>query len=349
MPERMFSRRETLKAAAAASLAAIAPGAALRAATHAANSGKLPERPFGATGQSVCMLAMGTGTIAEQGVEDEVVDIIRHGLDAGITYVDTAPSYQSEQHVGRAIEGRRNGLFLATKTLYRDHDGAMRELEQSLRLLKTDHIELWQVHSLGHERATPQQELAALRDKNGVMKAMRRMKEQGVVRWIGFTGHTSPRHMQVVLDDRELAFDAMLFILSAGLAKEKQLGWENDVLPAGRKRRMGLIAMKVFGGGAALRANDNPDKAPSPADLLEYVWRRDIPVANVGLYSKTEINAAVAALRAYAAADARPQRQGSAPTERFEPTPQEDALRRRLSSLRLPFEDPGYADVFPRR
>lgn len=349
MPEPTFSRREALKIAATASLASLLPGAVSRAAAQAGDSGGLPQRPFGNTGRSVCMLAMGTGTIAGQGVEDEVVDIIRHGLDAGITYIDTAPSYQSERHVGRAVEGRREKLFLATKTLYRDYDGAMRELEQSLKLLNTDHVELWQVHSLGHERATPQQEHAALRNENGVMKAMRRMKEQRVVNWIGFTGHTSPRHMQVILDDRDLAFDAMLFILSAGLAREKQMGWENDVLPAGRKRGLGLIAMKVFGGGAALRAGDSGNKPPSPAELLEYVWRRDIPVANVGLYSKSEIDAAVAALRAFVAAEKGANRSGAAPADKYDPTPQEGALRKRLGALRLPFEEPGYADVFPRR
>lgn len=353
MPNRQITRRHALKVAAAASLGAMTPPVAFTKPIDDAKEPALPTRPLGNTGRNVCMLAMGTGLIAGRGNEKEIVETLQHGLDAGITYVDTAPSYQAEQFVGKAIDGRRKDLFVATKTLARDHDGAMRELEQSLKLLKTDHLDLWQVHSLGHERAKPEQELAALQNKDGVMKAMRRMKEQKVVGFIGFTGHTSPRHMQIVLDDKELAFDTMLFIISAGLARDNQRGWEDDVLPAGRRRGLGLIAMKVFGGGGALSGND----APKPAELLDYVWRRGIPVANVGLYSKAEVDAAVAALRAYSKAaqsepaSSQPSTDGahrSTEPDRFEITPRDESLRHRLRGIELPFERAGYADVFPR-
>ncbi|MBL8880174.1 MAG: aldo/keto reductase [Phycisphaerales bacterium] len=338
-----ISRRTVLKAAAAAaaSLSAVPIFAQEKKKPRDA---PLPVRPFGTTGRSVCMLAMGTGSIAGRMSDKETVETIQHGLELGITYIDTAPSYSAEHHVGNAIDGHRKGLFIATKTLERRHDGAMRELEQSLKQLKTDRLDLWQVHSLGHERATPEQELAALRDENGVMKAMRRMKEQRVVDLIGFTGHTSPRHMQLVLDDKSLAFDAMLFIISAGLARDNQRGWEQDILPAGRDRGLGLIAMKVFGGGSALKTKD----APKPAELLEYVWRRDIPVANVGLYSKSEIDAAVAALRSYTATTTAPANAG-AKTDNFELGSRDQQLRDRLREIELPFERAGYVDQFPRR
>lgn len=343
MDRHEYTRRSVLKTAAAASLSTIPVFAQERAISTELT--KLPTRQFGATGRRVCMLALGTGSIAGRMSDKEIVETLQHGLDLGISYVDTAPSYSAEHHVGNAIDGRRKELFIATKTLERGHDGAMRELEQSLKLLKTDRIDLWQVHSLGHERATPEQELAALRKDDGVMKAMRRMKEQRVVDLIGFTGHTSPRHMQVVLDDNNLVFDTMLFIISAGLARDNHRGWEDDVMPAGRRRGMGLIAMKVFGGGGALNGKD----APRPMELLDYVWRRDIAVANVGLYSKAEIDTAVAALRAFATASAVPPPAGAGKTGKFERGAADERLRSRLRRLELPFERADYVDAFPHR
>ena len=253
----------------------------------------LPTRPFGKTGRQVCMLALGTGLIAQDREFDEAVGIIRHALDCGITYIDTAESYGSEKQVGAAIAGRRKGLFLATKTLRRDYDGAMRELEQSLRLLGTDHLDLWQVHSIGHEGRSGEQEVATLRKPDSVMKAMRKARQEGTVDFVGFTGHTKPEYMLQVMAADDLDFDTMLFVISAAVAREDSRDWEQKVLPAGRQKNLGLIAMKVFGGGKAVGEGEERAK---PAELLSYVWDRGLRVANVGLYTKPQVDAAVAAL-----------------------------------------------------
>lgn len=327
------TRREFLESAVAAGAGVLA-GPGLLSGTgplkleRAAAGGEPPALPtarLGRTGRDVCRLALGTGQIADKRTFDEAVAIIAHALEAGITYIDTAPSYQSEEHVGRAIAGRRKGVFLATKTLERSYDGAMRELEGSLKRLGTDRLDLWQVHSIGHH-GDGDKELAYLRDPDGVMKAMRKAKAERTVELIGFTGHTRPEYMLKVLDDRELEFDTMLFTISAALARRHQRGWEDEVLPAGRKRGLGLIAMKVFGGGAAVGEGGN---RASPGELLRYVWDRGLHVANVGLYSRAQVDAAVAVARECAAR-----------------LPPDQTLRKRFEGIELPFERPGYRDVF---
>ncbi len=335
---RSLTRRELLQTAAAAAGTAALGAGKLAWAGPSTQESALPVRPLGKTGRSVSMLALGTAHIARDRKPDKVVEVISYALDAGIAFVDTAASYGSEMQVGKAIVGRRRNLFLATKTQERGYDGAMRELEQSLRLLGTDYVDLWQVHSIGVPSATGEEELAKLRKEDSVMKAMRKMKEQGAAKLIGFTGHKDPDYMLQILAADDLEFDAMLFVISAVLARENQRGWENRVLPAGRKKGLGLIAMKVFGGGRAV--GKGQDKA-SPAELLNYVWDRGLPVANVGLHSKEEVDAAVAACNAYAAKE-RSKEESS--TGGGEPPATDLALRARLRNITLPFEQPGYED-----
>lgn len=333
-----LTRRELLRRAAVAAGGGALAASGLAQTTSPMQLPKLPTRPFGETGRSVCMLALGTGHLARDRSLDEAADVVRHALDAGITYIDTAPQYKSEKHVGKGIAGRRRGLFLATKTLQRDYDGAMRELEQSLRFLGADHLELWQVHSIGVSRRTGEEELALLRKPDSVMKAMRKVKEQGVVDLVGFSGHINPDYMLHILQADDLDFDTMLFVISAALARKNQRGWEDRLLPAGRKKNLGLIAMKVYGGGAAV--GPGADKA-SPAELLHYVWDRGIPVANVGLHSKKHVDAAVAACKAYAAKS----RSGKeSPGGGGLPPADDLALRERFRDITLPFEQPDYDD-----
>lgn len=338
LERRSLTRREVLQGAAVAAGTAVLGGGDLAWAGPPTEGPKLPVRPFGKTGRSVCMLGLGTGHITSDRRFDQAVDAISYALDSGITFVDTAKTYRSEPQVGKATMGRRREVFLASKTAERGYDGAMRELEDSLRLLGTDYLDLWQIHAIGGRRTTGEDEVARLRKEDSVMKAMRKMKEQGVVKLIGFSGHANPDHMLAVLDAQDLEFDAMLFVISAALTGKRQRGWEERVLPAGSKKGLGLMGMKVFGVGRAIGEGEN--KA-SPAELLNYVWDRGVSVANVGLHSKEEIDAAVAACKAYDE-NKRPEREspaggGQAPADDL-------ALRDRFRDITLPFEQPGYRD-----
>lgn len=338
----LLTRRELLHTAAVVAGGAAVTSTGLAGFVPPAEKPKLPTRPFGKTGREVCMLSFGAGALARRLEFDDAVAVVTYALDAGIMYVDTAESYKSEKHVGKAVAGRRNGLFLATKTLQRGCDGAMRELEQSLKLLGTDHLELWQVHSIGDAGETGEQALARLRKPDSVMKAMRRMKAQGVIDLIGFTGHTNPNYMMQILDANDLDFDTMLFAISAAVARKDGRGWEQRVLPTGRKKGLGLIAMKVFGGGKVV--GKGADRA-SPAELLTYVWDRGVPVANVGLYSKKEVDAAVAALKAYKP-KAQPQQEKPDKGAALPAAGCRDvALRERFRDVVLSFQQPGYRDA----
>lgn len=354
-----LTRREFIHTASVAAGGVALAASGMTAADDPSQKAILPTRKLGRTGREVSMLALGTALVHQKQSFDDAVAAIAAALDAGITYIDTARDYRSEPHVGKAIAGRRKGLFIATKTLRRDYDGAMRELEGSLKDLGTDHLELWQVHSIGHA-GNGDEELAKLRKPDSVMKAMRKSRDEKVVDFIGFTGHTKPEYMLKILAAGELDFDTTLFIISAGLARQNQRGWEDDVLPAARKRDLGLIAMKVFGGGGAVGEGEN---RASPAELLRYVWDRGVATANVGLYSRKEVNEAVAALRDYkppAPLEQQPARspaeQGKGdrpagdppPDDRPERDPKQrgELLRRRFLDLHLPFERPGYRDVW---
>lgn len=337
---RSFTRRELLHTAAVAAGSAALGAGGLAWAEPISDEPKLPARPFGKTGRSVCMLSLGTGQVAGRTADfNEAVDLIRYTLDAGITFIDTAKGYQSEPHVGKAIADRRKEVFLATKTGKRDYDGAMRELEDSLEKLGTDYLDLWMVHSVGSRRGGAGNELARLRAQHSVMKAMRKAKEQGVVKLSGFTGHASPEAMLPFLEADDLGFEAVLSVMSASSARGKQRDWEKRVLPAAQKKGLGLIAMKVFGAGRAVGSGEGKASAE---ELLSYVWDRGVPVITVGLNSKAEVDTAVAACKAYAAKK-RPEKKPSGGG----PEPNADvALRERFRDLALPFEEPGYVDGY---
>ncbi len=336
-----LSRRDLLKSTVATAGAAALAGVGPTEAWADPPPGKLPTCKLGKTGRRVSMLALGTGYLGRNRTIDEAAELVRYALDRGITYIDTARSYHTEKHVGRGIAGRRKEVFLATKTTERDYDSAMRELEESLKDLGTDYVDLWQVHALGHRKATAKDELAHLRKPDGVMKAMRKMKQQGVVRHIGFTGHHDPDILLAVLEADEFEFETVLFVISAALAAKGQLKWEQKVLPAARRRGLGLIAMKTLGGGAGpgdARALKKVKQYPTVPDMLHYVWDRGMMVADVGLYTKQEIDGAAEACRAWAAKKRQPAGGGQPPA--FEQAAY-------LRDLRLPFEDPDYEDARP--
>lgn len=138
----------------------------------ATNSGEIPGRKLGRTGVEVSAIALGGSHIGEVKSEQDAIRIIHEALDAGITFMDNAWEYhegRSEQIMGKALQGRRDKAFLMTKvcTHGRDRRVAMQQLEQSLRRLKTDHIDLWQVHEVIYDN-DPDLHFA----KGGVIEAL---------------------------------------------------------------------------------------------------------------------------------------------------------------------------------
>lgn len=209
------------------------------------NFGEIPRRKLGRTGVEVSAIALGGSHIGEVKSEQEAIRIIHEALEAGITFMDSAWEYhdgRSEQILGKALQGRRDEAFLMTKvcTHGRDARVAMQQLEQSLRRLKTDHVDLWQVHEVIYDN-DPDLHFA----KGGVIEALDQAKREGKVRFVGFTGHKDPSiHLKMLAYD--YPFDTCQLPLNCLDASFRS--FEKQVLPELNKRGIAAIGMKSLGG-----------------------------------------------------------------------------------------------------
>jgi aryl-alcohol dehydrogenase-like predicted oxidoreductase len=201
-----------------------------------------PSRPLGATGVTVPLIGYGTAPLGKEHVTREhATRCLNHAIDLGITYLDTSPDYGSEPHVGEVMRTRRAEVFLATKINRRSKQGVLDELKESLRKLQTDHVDLIQVHAV-NAWADLEQALAP----DGAVAALEQARDEGLVRFIGITGHARPEILGHAL--YQYAFDTVLVAL--GIADRLVSSPENFVLPRAVERNVGVIAMKVFGHGA---------------------------------------------------------------------------------------------------
>jgi aryl-alcohol dehydrogenase-like predicted oxidoreductase len=230
----------------------------------------IPLRPFGRTGATVSALGLGGFHLGEIGTEREATSLVHRAIDAGITFMDNAWEYhdgKSEDRMGRALAGRRDRVFLMSKvcTHGRDASVAMRQLEQSLRRLKTDYLDLWQVHELAFYN-DPERHFA----KGGVIEALDRAKSQGKVRFVGFTGHKDPAiHLKMLSYD--YPFDTCQMPLNCFDATFRS--FEQQVLPELQRRGIAPIGMKSMGGEGDMVKK----KAVTAGEALAYAM--SLPVA----------------------------------------------------------------------
>ena len=173
---------------------------------------------------------------------DEGVDLVKHCFDQGITFFDTAYAYgDSEAKIGPALEGVRDRVVLATKTLVRDAAGAKAQLEESLSRLKTDHIDLYQLHNISNDES-----LDKILAPGGAYEAAVQAREEGKIGHIGFTAHN--------LDIAEKACRTGLFATVQVPFNFIEHDPADKLFPLARENDMGIIAMKPFGGGLLERA-----------------------------------------------------------------------------------------------
>jgi aryl-alcohol dehydrogenase-like predicted oxidoreductase len=205
----------------------------------------IPIRPLGATGMMVSALGLGGYHIGKMQRASEAVRLVQAAIDAGITFMDNAWEYhegRSETLMGQAIADRRERVFLMTKvcTHGRGKREAMRQLEQSLRRLRTDHLDLWQVHECVYEN-DPELHFA----RNGVIEALDEAKRQGKVRFVGFTGHKHPDiHLEMLAHDYN--FDTCQLPLNCFDASFRS--FERTVLPVLLSRGIAPLGMKSLSG-----------------------------------------------------------------------------------------------------
>ena len=149
----------------------------------------IPCRPLGQTGCNVTQFALGgEGVLRTHGRMAEAIAVIHRALDHGVTYCDTAPAYAgSLDYYGAALGERRGQVFLASKTHERTRDGSLRLLDESLKRLRTDHLDLWQLHDL-----RTSSDLKMIFGRGGALEALVQAREEGRVRFLGLTGHHDP-------------------------------------------------------------------------------------------------------------------------------------------------------------
>src|SRR5215217_3777095 len=211
----------------------------------------VPTRPFGRSGIPVSILALGGWHIGVPKTEKESTRLVHAAIDGGITFMDNAWDYNegvSETRMGKAIADRREKVFLMTKCCVHGRDArtAMRQLEQSLRRLKTDYLDLWQIHEVIFD-----DEPAKYFAKGGAVEALDKARRQGKVRFIGFTGHKHPRiHLKMLAHD--FPFDTCQMPLNVFDATFRS--FERRVLPELLRRGIAPLGMKsMCGEGVPVR------------------------------------------------------------------------------------------------
>lgn len=288
-----LSRRRFLEAAA---IGAVAAPAALGAQTAA---GTLPKRVLGKTGIEVSLLGFGSGSrFLMYEKEDDALAALERALALGIRYIDTAHSYgngKSEERIGRILPERRKDVVLATKIGARTADEARRQIELSLKRLRTDHLDVLHIHAL-----SDLDDLAAIEKPGGVLGAVYEARERKVTRAVGITCHADPVALKTALERHE--FDVTQMALNAALARManqpggmkatpmREGSFEDLALPVAVAKKMGVIAMKVFGQDQIVNA------APTD-ELIRYALSLPISLASLGMPKREFLEANVAVAR----------------------------------------------------
>jgi uncharacterized protein len=283
------SRRDFLGGVLTASLLSSVAGTDFWAA--GAENG-VPYRRLGRTGERVSMVGLGGWHLGVQPEVQESIRIIRTGLDSGINFLDNCWDYndgQSEIRMGKALrDGYRQKAFLMTKIDGRTRQAATAQIDESLRRLQTDHIDLLQFHEV--IRMNDPERIFA---PGGGMEAALEAKKAGKIRYIGFTGHKSPAmhlHMLETADTHKFHFDAVQMPLNAMDAHYES--FEKQVLPVLVKNEIGVLGMKPMGAGLLLKSN-----TLTPVECLRYAMSLPTSVVINGCESMANLQQALDVVR----------------------------------------------------
>jgi uncharacterized protein len=197
----------------------------------------LEKRLLGRTGLEITILGLG-GVKYNLLEDDQAAAVINRAIDLGINYIDTAHSYaDSERKLGLVIGERRKEVVLATKSTARDRDGFLRQMEESFVRLRTDYIDIVQMHDVKDEADLAER----LDEKSGAVRAAEQLRSEGRIGFIGLTGHTSPEPLAAAL--RAYPFDTLL--VSLGAVHEAVRPFYDTIMPAALERGVGVLGMKA--------------------------------------------------------------------------------------------------------
>lgn len=234
----------------------------------------IPKRRLGKTGAEVTILGLGgEGVLRTNGREKEAADLIGAALDAGINYMESARAYaSSELYLGAALKGKRDKVFLASKSHARDKKGALEHLTESLTNLKTDHLDLWYLHDM---RTMAELEQASA--PGGALDAFKEAKDKGLVKFLGVSGHEDPEVIRKCIE----SFDFDVALIPVNPAEPHHKCFLEAVAPAAGKRDVGLVGMKVYLRGRM----EMPRKL-----LFNYALTQPISMAVIGCDNVEQLN-----------------------------------------------------------
>jgi len=283
-----MDRREFLKNAAVAGMVT----SLYPQLSHAADAG-IPYRTLGRTGEKVSIVGLGGYHIGMGSDEQESIRVIRTALDEGVNFLDNCWDYNggvSEERMGKALrDGYRAKAFLMTKIDGRTKAAAQQQLNESLRRLQTDHIDLLQFHEVIRD-TDPERIFSA-----GGMEAVLEAKKQGKVRYIGFTGHKSPDIHAKMLETafaHNFTFDSVQMPLNVMDAHYNS--FEKKVLPILVKHNIGVLGMKPMGDSIILKS-----KTAAPVECLHYAMNLPTSVVVTGCESMPILRQALNAARSF--------------------------------------------------
>jgi uncharacterized protein len=284
-----MDRRRFLQTAAATTLVT-----ALQKKLAQAATAPMPTRTLGRSGEKVSLVGLGGYHLGMQSDEQESIRIIRTGLDSGANFLDNCWDYnggESEVRMGKALrDGYRQKAFLMTKIDGQTRKAAAQQLDESLRRLQTDHIDLLQFHEVIRD-GDPTRIFA----EGGGMEVVTEARKQGKVRYIGFTGHKSPDiHLKMleVAFAHGFTFDAVQMPLNVMDAHFDS--FEKKVLPILVKHEIGVLGMKPMGDGQILRS-----KTATPVECLHYAMNLPTSVVITGCDSLQILQQALDAAQSF--------------------------------------------------
>lgn len=226
----------------------------------------LPQRVLGKTGRTLPILGLGCFPLGGLEDEDAAVAVVQRALESGARYFDTAPSYHdgaSERRVGKGLkEHARDELYVATKTLERDGDKALHELERSLERLGMEYVDCVQVHEVRSD-----EDVEALFAKGGVVEALESARDKKKLRFVGITAHKDPAVLVKACERHDFA----TALVPINPLDPKHASFVKEFLPTARAKELGVIAMKIYAGGALV----GEGRKVQPGELVRWALAQD--------------------------------------------------------------------------
>jgi aryl-alcohol dehydrogenase-like predicted oxidoreductase len=289
-----ISRREFIKQAGAVTAITLGGISNLKA-LDSTEKDKIPKRILGRTGVKVSTLGLGMGPLGiRKDNQAELEKLVNLCIDLGITYIDVAPNYgDGEQKLGPTIKQRRKEVFLVTKVEEPSKDGALRQINESLKKMQTDHVDLVHLHNFGEMDSD-----VAL-GKDGALAGLIEAQKAGLTKFIGISGHQCPAKFINAIETDKI--DVVMNVLN--FVDRYTYNFEEKVLPTAIKHKSGIVAMKVLGGAIGMQYDKpTPSLLPEEHHNLAVRYSLGLPGVSaviIGLKNEDEIRKAVNMVKNY--------------------------------------------------